>query len=105
MRSEHFLAGMMICVNLEFRGFCCRLFKVPGLFEPTVTVIMLSPGVTGASRHLGFASEYDLTPPTKFTVGVKALASKKSFANDSCTVKKTGLRIRIQLTFRILIRQ
>ena len=57
VRSEHFLAGMMICVNLEFPGFCCRLFKVPGLFEPTVTVIMLSPGVTGASRHLGLASE------------------------------------------------
>ena len=22
VRSEHFLAGMMICVNLEFPGFC-----------------------------------------------------------------------------------
>ena len=33
---------------------------VPGRFEPPVTVIMLSPGVSGASRHLGFASESSL---------------------------------------------
>ena len=32
----------------------------PGRFDPAVTVIMLSPGVTGASRHLGFASESSL---------------------------------------------
>ena len=30
---------------------------VPGRFDPAVTVIMLSPGVTGSSRHLDFASE------------------------------------------------
>ena len=29
---------------------------VPGRFEPPVTVIMLSPGVSGASRHLGFVA-------------------------------------------------
>ena len=33
---------------------------VQGRFEPPVTVIMLSPGVTGTSRHLGFASESSL---------------------------------------------
>ena len=32
----------------------CMDGMVPGRFEPPVTVIMLSPGVTGASRHLGF---------------------------------------------------
>ena len=30
--------------------------KVPGRFDPPVTVIMLSPRVTGASRHVGSAS-------------------------------------------------
>ena len=33
---------------------------VPGCFDPAVTVIMLSPRVSGASRHLGFASESSL---------------------------------------------
>ena len=33
-----------------------RSNSVQGRFEPPVTVIMLSPGVTGTARHLGFAS-------------------------------------------------
>ena len=36
------------------------VFQVPGRFDPAVTVIMLSPEVSGASRYLGFASESSL---------------------------------------------
>ena len=37
-----------------------QISTAPGRLEPPVTVIMLSPGVSGASRHLGFASESSL---------------------------------------------
>ena len=37
-----------------------KIKTVPGRFDSAVTVIMLSPGVSGASRHLGFASESSL---------------------------------------------
>ena len=36
------------------------LAAVQGRFELPVTVIMLSLGVSGATRHLGFASEWSL---------------------------------------------
>ena len=45
---------------IEFEDKAKVVASVPGRLEPPVTVIMLSPGVTGASRHLGFASESSL---------------------------------------------
>ena len=42
------------------QNLACRRNMVPGRVEPPVTVILLSPGVSGAWRHLGFASESSL---------------------------------------------
>ena len=61
------LASWLMLVNnlkLHLARFFRHNYQVRpesiGRFEPPVTVIMLSPGVTGASRHLGFASESSL---------------------------------------------
>ena len=47
----------IICCYTSEGGFSP---KVQGRFEPLVKVIMLSPGVSGASHHPGFASESSL---------------------------------------------
>ena len=46
---------------------------VQGRFEPPVTVIMLSPGVTGASLHLPFATESSLCS-SRFLLDPKILS-------------------------------
>ena len=67
------MKGIALCHPFIHLCSYARLYSVPGRFEPPVTVIMLSLGVTGALRHLGFASESSL-PYSRFLLDPNILS-------------------------------